>query len=138
MLFFNIVSLYFNTLFSRYINLTIDGTIYPSQHFSIWPGFCYDTPETFGPYYVHFTFHVYKILHFKSIFDHFVPTLSYYPELALTITCWLPKCKLDILPIRTNVKTHKITTSLMDQLYTTNNEFYNICKHFMHKFIYIY
>ena len=33
MLFFNIVSLYFNTLFNWYINLTIDGTIYPSQHF---------------------------------------------------------------------------------------------------------
>jgi hypothetical protein len=31
--FFNIVSLYFNTLFNWYINLTIDGTIYPSQHF---------------------------------------------------------------------------------------------------------
>ena len=33
MLFFNIVSLYFNTLFNWYINLTIDGTIYPSQYF---------------------------------------------------------------------------------------------------------
>ena len=33
LLFFNIVSLYFNTLFNRYINLTIDCTIYPSQHF---------------------------------------------------------------------------------------------------------
>ena len=33
LLFFNIVSLYFNTLFNWYINLTIDGTIYPSQHF---------------------------------------------------------------------------------------------------------
>ena len=33
MLFFNILSLYFNTLFNWYINLTIDGTIYPSQHF---------------------------------------------------------------------------------------------------------
>ena len=33
MLFFNIVSLYFNTLFKWYINLTIDGTIYRSQHF---------------------------------------------------------------------------------------------------------
>ena len=33
MLFFNIVSLYFNTLFNWYINLTIDGTIYPSQCF---------------------------------------------------------------------------------------------------------
>ena len=32
-LFFNIVSLYFNTLFNWYINLTIDGAIYPSQHF---------------------------------------------------------------------------------------------------------
>ena len=33
LLFFNIVSLYFNTPFNWYINLTIDGTIYPSQHF---------------------------------------------------------------------------------------------------------
>ena len=33
LLFFNIVSLYFNTLFNWYINLTIDGTIYPSQPF---------------------------------------------------------------------------------------------------------
>ena len=33
LLFFNIVSHYFNTLFNWYINLTIDGTIYPSQHF---------------------------------------------------------------------------------------------------------
>ena len=33
LLFFNIVSRYFNTLFNWYINLTIDGTIYPSQHF---------------------------------------------------------------------------------------------------------
>ena len=33
LLFFNIVSLYFNTLFNRYINLTTDGTLYPSQHF---------------------------------------------------------------------------------------------------------
>ena len=33
LLFFNIVSLYFNTLFNWYINLTIDGTIYPFQHF---------------------------------------------------------------------------------------------------------
>ena len=33
LLFFNIVSLYFNTLFDWYINLTIDGTVYPSQHF---------------------------------------------------------------------------------------------------------
>ena len=33
LLFFNIVSLYFNTLFNWYINLAIDGTIYPSQHF---------------------------------------------------------------------------------------------------------
>ena len=33
MLFFNIVSLYFNTLFNCNINLTIDDTIYPSQHF---------------------------------------------------------------------------------------------------------
>ena len=40
LLFFNIVSLYFNTLFNWYINLTIDGTIYPSQHFSIGRGFC--------------------------------------------------------------------------------------------------
>ena len=32
-LFFNIVSLYFNTLSNWHINLTIDGTIYPSQHF---------------------------------------------------------------------------------------------------------
>ena len=31
LLFFNIVSLYFNMLFNWYINLTIDGTIYPSQ-----------------------------------------------------------------------------------------------------------
>ena len=30
---FSTVSLYFNTLFNWYINLTIDGTIYPSQHF---------------------------------------------------------------------------------------------------------
>ena len=34
MLFFNIASLYFKTLFNWYINLIIDGTIYPSQHFS--------------------------------------------------------------------------------------------------------
>ena len=33
MLFFNIVSLYFNTLFNWYVILTIDGTIYPSQNF---------------------------------------------------------------------------------------------------------
>ena len=33
LLFFNIVSLYFNILFNWYINLTIDGTTYPSQHF---------------------------------------------------------------------------------------------------------
>ena len=33
LLFFNIVSLYFNTLFNWYINLPIDGTIYPTQHF---------------------------------------------------------------------------------------------------------
>ena len=33
LLFFNIVFLYFNTLFNWYINLTIDGTIYPLQHF---------------------------------------------------------------------------------------------------------
>ena len=33
LLFFNIVSLYFNTLFNWYINLTTDDTIYPSQHF---------------------------------------------------------------------------------------------------------
>ena len=33
LLFFNIVSLYFNTLFNWYINLTIDGTIYPSHYF---------------------------------------------------------------------------------------------------------
>ena len=33
LLFFNIVFLYFNTLFNWYINLTIDGTIYPSQNF---------------------------------------------------------------------------------------------------------
>ena len=33
LLFFNIVSLYFNTLFNWYINLTIDGTIYPSKYF---------------------------------------------------------------------------------------------------------
>ena len=33
LLFFNIVSLYLNTLFNWYINLTIDDTIYPSQHF---------------------------------------------------------------------------------------------------------
>ena len=33
LLFFNIVSLYFNTLFNWYIKLTIDGTTYPSQHF---------------------------------------------------------------------------------------------------------
>ena len=33
LLFFNIVSLYFNTLFNWYINLTKDGTTYPSQHF---------------------------------------------------------------------------------------------------------
>jgi len=32
-LFFNIVSLYFNTYWYRYINLTIGGAIYPSQHF---------------------------------------------------------------------------------------------------------
>ena len=31
--FFNIVFLYFNTLFNWYINLNTDGTIYPSQHF---------------------------------------------------------------------------------------------------------
>ena len=39
MLFFNIVSLYFNTLFNRYINLTIDGTICPSQHFPLGTAF---------------------------------------------------------------------------------------------------
>ena len=39
LLFFNIVSLYFNTLFNWYINLTIDGTIYPSQHFPFGPAF---------------------------------------------------------------------------------------------------
>ena len=33
LLFFHIVSLYFNTLFNWYINLTINGTIHPSQHF---------------------------------------------------------------------------------------------------------
>ena len=33
LIFFNIASLYFNTLFNWYINLTIDGTIYPSQYF---------------------------------------------------------------------------------------------------------
>ena len=33
LLFFNIVSIYFNALFNWYINLIIDGTIYPSQHF---------------------------------------------------------------------------------------------------------
>ena len=33
LLFFNIVSLYFNTLFNWHINLTINGTVYPSQHF---------------------------------------------------------------------------------------------------------
>ena len=33
LLFFNMVSLYFNTFFNWYINLTIDGTTYPSQHF---------------------------------------------------------------------------------------------------------
>ena len=31
--YFSTVSLYFNTLFNWYINLTIGGTIYPSQHF---------------------------------------------------------------------------------------------------------
>jgi hypothetical protein len=31
--FFNIVSLYFNAYWYWYINLTIDGAIYPSQHF---------------------------------------------------------------------------------------------------------
>ena len=39
LLFFNIVSLFFNTLFNWYINLTIDGTIYPSQHFPIGAAF---------------------------------------------------------------------------------------------------
>jgi hypothetical protein len=33
LLFFNIFSLYFNTLFNWYINFIIDGTVYPSQHF---------------------------------------------------------------------------------------------------------
>ena len=33
LLFFNIVSLYFNTYWHWYINLIIDGAIYPSQHF---------------------------------------------------------------------------------------------------------
>ena len=37
--FFNIVSHYFNTLFNWYINLTIDGTIYPSQYFPFGAGF---------------------------------------------------------------------------------------------------
>ena len=37
--FFNLVSLYFNTLFNWYINLTIDGTIYPSQHFPLGAAF---------------------------------------------------------------------------------------------------
>jgi hypothetical protein len=37
LLFFNIVSLYFNTY--GYINLTIDGAIYPSQHFPFGEGF---------------------------------------------------------------------------------------------------
>ena len=53
LLFFNIVSLYFNTIFNRYINLTIDGTIYPSQHFPFGSDL-YVRPETFGPYYVLF------------------------------------------------------------------------------------
>ena len=35
LLFFNIVFLHFNTLFNWYINLTINGTVYPSQHFPI-------------------------------------------------------------------------------------------------------
>ena len=33
LLFFNVVSLHFDTLFNWYINLTIDDTIYPSPHF---------------------------------------------------------------------------------------------------------
>ena len=33
--YFSTVSLYFNTLFNWYINLTIDGTIHPSQHFPL-------------------------------------------------------------------------------------------------------
>jgi hypothetical protein len=33
LLFFNVVSLYLNTYWYEYINLTIDGAIYPLQHF---------------------------------------------------------------------------------------------------------
>ena len=42
LLFFNIVSLYFNTLSNWYINLTIDGTRHyiSLTAFSIWRGFC--------------------------------------------------------------------------------------------------
>ena len=50
LLFFNIVSLYFNTLFNWYINLTIDGTIYPSQPFPFGTAFVWQAGK-FGPYY---------------------------------------------------------------------------------------
>ena len=43
LLFFNIVSLYFNTLFNWYINLAIDSTIYPSQHFPFGAAFVRQT-----------------------------------------------------------------------------------------------
>ena len=53
--FFNIVSLYFNTLLNWYINLTIDGTIYPSQHFPFGASFVYQAGK-FGTYYVYINY----------------------------------------------------------------------------------
>ena len=73
LLFFNIVSLYFNTLFNWYINLTIDDTIYPSQYFPFGSDL-YVRPETFGPYYV--LFKLLFIIKITALFFCFVFIIS--------------------------------------------------------------
>jgi len=49
LLFFNTVSLYFNTYWYRYINLTLDGAIYPSQHFPFGAAFVCQTGNFWIP-----------------------------------------------------------------------------------------
>ena len=69
------VSLYFNTLFNWYINLTIDGTIYPSQYFPFGAAF-YVRPETDGSYYICKRSFIMSDFNWKSVLLDTFPTNS--------------------------------------------------------------
>ena len=59
--YFSIASLYFNTY--RYINITIDGAIYPSQHFPFGAAFVCQA----GNFWTHLPIYIYIYIYIQSV-----------------------------------------------------------------------